>query len=329
MKISKIMKITGIGNYFPKKILTNNDLEKMIDTSDEWITTRTGIKQRRIAAEDESTSAMAAKAARKAIKGAGLKPSDIELIMVATITPDMNFPSTACLVQAEIKAFNAASLDIGAACSGYVYGLSIARAYIASGVYKNILLIGAEKLTSITDWTDRNTCVLFGDGAGACVLQPGYTNSGIQSILLGSDGRKGGLLYIPAGGSKMPSNQQTVNEHLHFIKMKGSELFKVAVTKMTEAAVGALEMCGMTPDDIDMLVPHQANIRIIRAVGKKLKLSDERVYTNIEHYGNMSSASIATALNEAVIKGRIRKGNIAVLTAFGGGLTWGACVIKW
>ena len=326
----KSAKIVGVGNYFPEKVLTNHDLEKMVDTSDEWITTRTGIKERRIARDDETVSDMAYEAAKVALKDAKLKPKNIDLIIVATITSDMSFPSTACLVQAKLGAFGAAVFDISAACAGFIYGLSLSSSLILTGVYKNVLLIGAEKLTCITDWSDRNTCILFGDGAGACILQPTTReNQGMLSFYLGGDGREGNLLMLPAGGSRMPASHETVDKGLHYIKMEGSELFKIAVRKMTDSAQKALKQINLSCKDVNLLVPHQANIRIIKAVAKRLGLSEDRVYLNIERYGNMSSASTATALNEAVINKRIKKGDIVVLTAFGGGLTWGASVIKW
>lgn len=322
-------KIVGVGNYYPKKVLTNHDLEKMVDTSDEWITTRTGIKERRIAADDETTSDMAAKAAKQALKNAGMEAADIELIILATVTPDMNFPSTACFVQQKIKAFNAAAVDISAACSGFPYALSIAQALIKAGQYKRIMIIAADKLSSITDWQDRNTCVLFGDGAGACILEPTTSENGILSIYLGSDGRKADLLYIPGGGSANPITHKMIDERLPYVKMRGSELFKIAIKKMVASAQKALEKCGLKVEDIDMLVPHQANIRIIKAVGKRLNLPDEQVFTNLERHGNLSAASTITALNEAVLTNAIKKGDIVVLSAFGGGLTWGGAVIRW
>lgn len=325
----KSIKIVGCGNYFPEKILTNNDLAKMVDTSDEWIRARTGIRERRIARDDEAVSDMAVKAAKKALKQANLNPEDIELIIVATVTPDMPFPSTSCFVQARLKSFNAVCFDISAACPGYIYGLSIAKAYLTCGMYKNALLVGAEKLSSITDWTDRNTCVLFGDGAGACVLKPTTKNDGALSFYLGGDGREADLLIMPGGGSRMPASHESIDKRLHYLKMKGSELFKVAIKKMSDAALKALEECGMDCSDVDLLVPHQANIRIIKAVAKRLGFPEDKVYLNIEHYGNMSSASTATALNEAIITGRIKRGDLVVLTAFGSGLVWGACVIRW
>jgi 3-oxoacyl-[acyl-carrier-protein] synthase-3 len=322
-------KIVGVGNYYPEKVLTNHDLEKMVDTSDEWITTRTGIKERRIAADDESTSDMGAKAAKAALKNASMDASEIEMIILATVTPDMNFPSTACFVQQKIKACNAAAVDISAACSGFPYALTMAQALIQNKTYKNIMIVAADKLSSITDWTDRNTCVLFGDGAGACILKPTTSKNGVLSAYLGSDGRKSDLLYIPGGGSANPITHKMIDEKLHYVKMRGSELFKVAIKEMVNSAETALEKCGMGVDDIDMLVPHQANIRIIKAVGKRLNLKDEQVFTNLELHGNLSAASTITALNEAILTKAIKKDDIVVLSAFGGGLTWGGAVIRW
>lgn len=322
-------KIVGVGNYYPKKVLTNRDLEKMVETSDEWITTRTGIKERRIAADDETTSDMGSKAAKAALKQAGMDASEIEMIILATVTPDMNFPSTACFLQQKIKAHNAASVDISAACSGFPYALSIAKALIQNGTYKNVMIVAADKLSSITDWTDRNTCVLFGDGAGACILKPTTSKNGILSVYLGSDGRKSELLYIPGGGSANPITHEMIDQKLHYVKMRGSELFKVAIKEMVNSAETALKMCNMTIDDIDMLVPHQANIRIIKAVGKRLNLKDEQVFTNLQRHGNLSAASTITALNEAVLSNAIKEDDIVVLSAFGGGLTWGGAVIRW
>jgi len=320
--------IIGLGEYLPKKVLSNADLERMVDTSDEWITSRTGIKQRRLSAKNEATSDLAVKAGRQALEDARLKPQDIELIIVATITPDMQFPSTACFVQAGLGATNAVCFDVSAACAGFVYAITVAQQFIARGAYKNALVIGAEILSSITDWEDRNTCVLFGDGAGAAVLSE--VKSGcILSTYLGSDGSKTDLLMVPAGGSKRPASHQTLDQRLHYIKMQGNELFKLAVTLMAEAAQVLLKKAGLACQDIDLVIPHQSNIRIIMAMAKKIGLPQEKIYLNIDRYGNMSSASTATALCEAVKAGRVRKGDIVLLDAFGAGLVWGACVIKW
>lgn len=321
--------IVGVGSYLPPKILTNADLEKMVNTSDEWIVTRTGIKERRIAEDKVATSDLAVEAAKKALEVAKIKERDIELIIVATVTPDMFFPSTACIVQDKLKAINAAALDISAACSGFLYALSIAQGYIACGMYKNILVIGAETLSKITDWQDRNTCVLLGDGAGAAVLQPVPEGKGIISVYLGADGGAGDLLKVPAGGSRLPASHQTIDARLHYLKMSGNELFKVAVKLMVESAQRALAKCGLTCDDVACLIPHQANIRIINAAAKRLGLSEEKIFLNIEKYGNVSAASTIIALDDAIREKKIKSGDIVVLVAFGGGLTWGACVIRW
>jgi 3-oxoacyl-[acyl-carrier-protein] synthase-3 len=320
--------IIGVGEYLPKKILTNADLEKMVDTSDEWITARTGIKERRVAAKAEAASDLATKAAVEALKDAKLKPQDLDLIIVATVTADMPFPATSCFVQANLGAKNAVCFDISAACSGLVHGITVAEQFISRGSYKNALVVGAEVLSFLTDWQDRNTCVLFGDGAGACVLSE-VESGGILSTYLGSDGTKADLLLTPGGGSRHPASHQTIDHRLHYIKMQGNELFKLAVTIMAEAARVALKKAGLECKDIDLVIPHQANMRIIMAMARKLGLPEDRIYLNIEKYGNMSSASTATALCEAVKEGKIKKGDIVLLVAFGAGLVWGACVIKW
>ena len=320
--------ITGVGEYLPPRVLTNADLEKMVDTSDEWITTRTGIKERRIACANEATSDLALKAAKEALADARLNPEELDLIIVATITPDMQFPSVASIVQNALGAKTAVAFDVSAACAGFIYALSIAQQFISLGTYRNALVIGAEKLSSVTDWQDRNTCVLFGDGAGACVLKEVKTG-GIISTYLGCDGSNMELLNLPAGGSRLPASQVTVEARQHFLKMQGNELFKIAVRTMTEAAEKVLKQAGMDFSDVDMIIPHQANARIIMAVGKRLGLSGDKIFLNIEKYGNMSSASTATALVEAVKEGRVKKGDIVLLDAFGAGLVWGAAVIKW
>ena len=320
--------IIGVGKYLPKKILSNADLEKMVDTSDEWITTRTGIKERRLVAKTEAVSDLALKASKDALADAKLNPADIGMIIVATITPDMQFPATACLLQNNLGAKNAVCFDVSAACSGFIYGVSVAHQFIARGVYKNALVVGAEALSTITDWKDRNTCVLFGDGAGAAVLSE-VKSGGIISTYLGSDGSMSELLMVPAGGSRNPASYKTIDNRLHYIKMRGNELFKIAVNTMTNAAEIAVKQSGLKISDINLVIPHQANTRIIAAVGKKLGLSLDKFYLNIERYGNMSSASLAVALCEAVKEGRIKKGDVVLLDAFGAGLVWGACVIKW
>lgn len=320
--------IVGLGAYIPKKILTNKDLEKMVDTNDEWITTRTGIKERHIASNDEPTSVLAFNAAKEALKNAKIKAEDIELIVVATVTPDMQFPATACFVQNSLGAKNAMFFDVGAACTGFVTAMVTAQQFIESGLYKNALVIGAEKMSASTDWTDRNTCVLFGDGAGAAVLAP-VENGGILSSYLGGDGSLAELLMVPAGGSRLPATEETIRQKLHFIKMCGNEVFKLAVKIMSDAACKALKKCKLGVEDIDCFIPHQANMRILVAVARKMKLPLEKIFFNVAQYGNMSSASTAVALCEAYQSGRIKPGHIVVLDAFGAGLVWGACVIQW
>jgi 3-oxoacyl-[acyl-carrier-protein] synthase-3 len=326
--MTKKVGIIGVGKYLPKKVLNNADLEKMVDTSDEWIITRTGIKERRIASAEEAVSDLAFCAAKDALNDARIKPEDLDLIIVATITPDMPFPSVASILQHKLRASKAVAFDISAACAGFVYGLSCAQAFIASGLYKNALVLGAEKLSAVTDWTDRNTCVLFGDGAGACVLAE-VTSGGIISTYMGCDGSNLGLLNIPAGGSRLPATPETLTQRLHYIKMNGNELFKIAVRRMTEAAETVLKQAGLDFSDVDLIIPHQANSRIIMAVAKKLKIPEEKIFLNIEKYGNMSSACTAIALCEAVKEGRVKKGDIVLVDAFGAGLVWGACIIKW
>ena len=320
--------IISVGEYLPEKILTNRDLEKMVDTSDEWITSRTGIKERHLVGNNEAASDLAVKAAEDALRNAKLKAQDLDLIIVATITPDMQFPSTACFVQAKIGAKTAVCFDISAACAGFVYALATAHQFISSGLYKNALVIGTEVLSSITDWKDRNTCVLFGDGAGAAILSE-VKSGGIISTYLGSDGMMTELLNVPAGGSRLPATHQTLDSRMHYIKMQGNELFKLAVTIMTQAAKKVLKQANLKFSDVDIVIPHQANARIIMAVAKKLGLSEEKIYLNIEKFGNMSSASTATALCEAVKEGKVKKGDIILLDAFGAGLVWGACLIEW
>ena len=324
----KFAKITVVGKYLPKKVLTNRDLEKMVNTSDEWITARTGIKERRIADKNEATSDLALKAGVDALKNARIKAQDLDLIIVATITPDTQFPSTASIIQSRLGAKKAACFDISAACSGFVYSLIIAQQFIESGLFKNVLIIGAEKLSMVIDWTDRNTCVLFGDGAGAAVVSR-CEKPGILSTYMGGDGSLGNLLMVPAGGSRIPTSHETIDQKLHYLRMQGNEIFKLAVKAMTDAAKKALLKAKLNISDIDCLITHQANARIILATGKRLGLSQDKIFMNINKYGNTSSASIAIALCEAIESKRIKKGGIVVLDAFGAGLAWGACVIKW
>jgi len=320
--------IVGLGAYLPERVLTNKELEKMVDTTDEWITTRTGIKERRIARDDEATSDMATEAAKRALEDAGLTPTDIDLIIVATITPDMFFPATACIVQEKIGARQVPAFDVSVACSGFIYGLAIANQFIGSGTYKYALVIAAEKLSAITDWSDRNTCVLFGDGAGAAILGP-VERGGILSVYLGANGKQGDLIKLPAGGSRIPATKKSIESNLHFIKMNGAELFKHAVKIMADAALEVTRPLGLQADDIKLVIPHQANIRILNAVAKRMGLTQDKIYLNLVKYGNMSAASSAVALVEAVKEGRIKRGEKMLLDAFGGGLTWGAIVIEW
>lgn len=326
---NKRVGIIGTGRFLPEKILTNADLERMVETSDEWITTRTGIKERHLVEKGTATSDIATLAAKDALKSAKFNPEDIDLIIVATITPDMQFPATACFVQAKLGAKNAAAFDVSAACSGFIYAISVAESMIKSGQYKNALVIGAEVLSSIVDWTDRNTCVLFGDGAGAVILAP-VSEGGILSTHLGSNGNEAQLLSLPAGGSAMPATIETVNNKMHYLKMSGNEVFKLAVKAMADAAEKAAKKAGISSiDQLDLIIPHQANMRILLAVANRLKISENKLFLNVAKYGNMSSASTAVALDEAAKTGRIKKGDNIILVAFGAGLTWAACVIKW
>ena len=321
--------ITGVGSYVPAKILTNAHLEKMVDTSDEWIITRTGIQSRRLAAKDEFTSDMAAHAAQRAMKKAGVTADQIDLIIVATITPDMPFPATACIVQQRIGAHRAAAFDLEAACSGFIYGLEIGQQFIMSRTYDTVLVIGAEKLSSIVDWTDRNTCVLFGDGAGAAVLQSRPNSHGLLTAVMGADGSKGNLLHMPGGGSRCPASVDSVAAKLHYLRMDGRETFKSAVQAMYHAAQEALRRCELDISKIKCVIPHQANRRIIDAVGKRLGATPEQLFINLDRYGNTSAASVAIALDEAVSSGKIQRADLILMMVFGAGLTWGAAVIEW
>lgn len=321
--------IAGVGSYVPERVLTNADLEKMVATTDEWITSRTGIKERRISAKDQFTSDLAAKAAEKAMANAGVTADQIDLIIVATITPDMPFPSTACLVQRKLGAFRAAAFDLEAACSGFIYGLEIAQQFIMSRTYDTVLVIGAEKLSSIVDWEDRNTCVLFGDGAGAAILRNRPDSHGLLTAVMGADGQKCDLLHMPAGGSRCPATAESVNNRLHYLRMEGKEVFKNAVQAMMTAAQEALARCNLNISQIKCVIPHQANRRIIDAVADRLGATPEQCFINLHRYGNTSAASVAIALDEAVSSGRVQKGDLMLLVVFGAGLTWGAAVIEW
>jgi len=325
---SKSVGILGTGKYVPEQVLTNQQLEQMVETNDEWIVSRTGIKERRIAASDEATSDLAYKAAQQALENAGLTAGDIDLIIVATITPDMFFPSTACLVQEKLGA-TCPAFDLSAACSGFIYSLATANGFIQSGLYRKVLVIGAETLSRITDYTDRNTCILFGDGAGAVVLGEVEEGRGFQSFVLGADGTGGELLKVSGGGSRKPASTETISNKEHSIYMAGNEVFKFAVRIMGNAAEEAIEKAGISKADIDLLVPHQANIRIIQSSLNRLELTEDKALVNIDKYGNMSAASIPVALAEAVEQNRISTGDTLCLVGFGGGLTWGSTVLKW
>lgn len=321
--------ILGVGSAVPDRVVTNFDLEQMVDTTDAWIRSRTGIERRHIASSEESSGTLSTRAALEALKDAGLGPLDIDLILIATITPEMSFPSTACVVQEAIGATNAAAMDLGAACPGFIYALSVADAFIAAERYEHILVIGAETLSKIADWGDRSTCVLFGDGAGAAVVGASPDNeSGILGVYIKSDGSKGDLLYLPAGGSRRPASHETVDQGLHYIKMQGPELFKAAVMAMEDAATKILDRVGMTGADIDLFIPHQANMRIVVATAKKIGVSMDKVYVNLQDYGNTSSASIPIALDGARRSGRVKPGNVVAMVSFGGGLTWGSAVVR-
>ncbi|MCM8815969.1 MAG: ketoacyl-ACP synthase III [Candidatus Omnitrophica bacterium] len=321
--------IIGIGSYVPEKVLTNADLEKIVDTSDDWIVSRTGIKERRICPEDKAASDLGTSAAIRAIEDAGISADEIEMIICATITPDMVFPSTACIIQDKLGIVDIPCFDLSAACSGFIYGLEIARNLVETGRYKNILVVAAECMSRVTDYTDRTTCVLLGDGAAAAIISKIEGDFGILDTYLGAAGKYSNLLYVPAGGSKMPASHQTVEKRLHFMKMEGSTLFRIAVNAMSDSVKKILERNKISPEDIALFIPHQANIRIIQGVAKLAGIPMEKVFLNIEKYGNMSAASVGVALDEAVKSGKIKKGDLICMVSFGAGLTWAANVIRW
>ena len=320
--------IIGMGHSYPEGILTNADLEKIVETSDEWITTRTGIKQRHKAAENEYTSQFAVKAGRQALERAGLEPTDIEIIVCATTTPDQILPSTGALIQAELGATNAAGMDLFAACTGFLYGLTMVESMIRTGAIKHALVIGAEVLTKYVDYTDRGTCVIFGDGAGAAVLGPVAEDKGILATKIMSDGRYEEQLCARGGGTKLGTTHETIDNRDHFFKMKGNEIFKIAVRSMADISNEMLAKAGYTVDDVDLVIPHQANQRITDAVASRLGVPEEKVYSNIAMLGNTSSASIPIALDECVLAGKVKEGSLVLMTAFGGGITWGATVVR-
>ncbi len=327
MKISA--GILGVGSYLPEKVMTNADLEKMVDTTDQWIIERTGIKMRHIAAPEQATSDMSIIAAKRALANAKTDPKELDLVIVATASPDHAFPSTACLVQDAIGAENAAAFDLGAGCSGFVYSLIVAVQMLQAGIYKKILVIGAETLSRIMDFTDRNTCVLFGDGAGAAVVGQVEAGYGVLGLDMGAEGSGGKYLVQPAGGSRLPASHQTIDDHGHYIHMNGKEVFKFAVRIMGKTAKRSLAMAGMTVEQLDLLVPHQANMRIITNAAKRLKMPMDKVWVNIDKYANTSAACIPICLDEAEHAGRIHKGDNLLLVGFGAGLTWASVVLKW
>ena len=320
--------IIGTGSYLPERILTNKDLEAMVDTTDEWIVTRTGIRERHLARDDQATSDLALEAARGALNAAGIGPDDVDMLVVATITPDMFFPSTACCLQKALGASRAFCFDLEAACSGFLYATETARQFLMSGSIKTALIVASEKLSCITDWKDRSTCVLFGDGAGAAVLQRRPGRRGILSTYLGADGNLAHLLTLPGGGSRHPPTEQTIKDGLHFLKMAGREVFRHAVNAMTDAGRQAIAKAGVDINDIACVIPHQANQRIVQAVAERLGAPPERCFVNLDRCGNMSAASIPVAFDEALRKGVIKTGDLVLMVAFGGGFTWGAMVVE-
>lgn len=322
-------RVIGTGSYLPAKVLTNRELEQMVETNDEWIVSRTGMKERRIAAPDEYTSSMGVAAANAALRDAGVMPADIDCILVATLTPDYVFPSTGCLIQTALGAKNAVAFDVQAACSGYLYALSIAKAYIEAGMYRNILVIASEKLSSITNYKDRSTCILFGDGAAACVISREGSGLSIESVNLGADGEQADLLIMPGGGSRYPASAETVAQEMHYIKMAGNEVFKHAVRRMEAACKDCLDLLGISEKDISWLIPHQANLRIIEAIAKRFEhLSSDRIFKTVQKYGNTSASSVGIALDELLKSCSVKNGENILLTAFGGGFTWGASVLQ-
>jgi len=322
-------KIIGTGSYVPERILRNADLEGLVDTSDEWIVERTGIRERRIANEKQAASDLAYEASKAALKSAGLKARDMDLIIVASVSGDMPLPATACFLQDKLDAKRAAAFDVNAACSGFIYALSVAEAFIRSGTYRRVLVVGAEVLSKFTDWEDRTTCVLFGDGAGAVILDATEGDRGVLSVKIHSDGSMWDLLHAPGGGSRTPASKETVRKRMHFIKMKGNETFKVAVRTLESLVIETLKENKLKSSDLSFLIPHQANLRIIQATAKRLNLPMEKVIINLDRFGNTSAASIPIALDETVRAGRVRNGDYILLEAFGGGLTWASALIKW
>ncbi|MEK7476466.1 MAG: beta-ketoacyl-ACP synthase III [Candidatus Coatesbacteria bacterium] len=327
--MSRTAAIVSTGMYVPPRVMTNADLAKLVETSDEWIVTRTGIRERRIAAPEQATSDLAAEASKQALERAGIAPTDVDLIILATLSPDTITPSSACVMQAKIGASRAAALDISAACSGFVYGLSLARGAIVSGEAGTVLLVGAEVTSKFMDWTDRANCVLFGDAAGAVVMRPSDGDRGVLGTVLGADGSMAPLIAIAAGGSRTPASAETVEKKMHTLRVRGGEVFKAGVRTMAQSVRDVLAKCGLKQEDLALLIPHQANQRIIAAVADSLEMPIEKVFMNLEKYGNTSAATIPVALHEAVEQGRLKPGDLVGVVAFGGGITWGAAVIRW
>jgi 3-oxoacyl-[acyl-carrier-protein] synthase-3 len=321
-------RISALGVYVPERVLTNDEISQFLDTSDEWITSRTGIRERHIARPDQASSDLAAEAARRALASVDFDPEELDLVIVTTITPDMLFPATASIVAESIGARHAGAFDLEAGCTGFVYGLAVATAFVAANIYRNVLVIGSEVLSRLLDWDDRGTCVLFGDGAGAVLVTP-TDHGSIFSFDLGNDGSGAHFLGVPAGGSRRPATHQTVNEHLHFMKMTGGEVFKFATRTVTESCEKVLTDAGLTASDVDLFVPHQANIRIIETAARRLGFGPEQVFANLDRYGNTSCASIPICLEEAATTGRLKKGDTLLMAGFGAGLTWGSCLTKW
>jgi 3-oxoacyl-[acyl-carrier-protein] synthase III len=322
-------RITGVGAYVPKRVLTNADLEKMVETNDEWIVQRTGIRERHIADEGEATSDLAVRAAQQALERANLLPEDVEFIAVGTTSPDMIFPTTGNIVQHRLGCRRAGSVDMLAACAGSIYSLSIGAQFIQTGKYRRVLCVGAETLSKITDFTDRGTCVLLADAAGAAVLEPSTDDSGLIDFDLYSDGQYWDLLYMPGGGSRYPTTHETVDKRMHYAKMKGAEVFKVAVRMFAECTERILTRNGYTAEDVTLFIPHQANLRIIEAAAKRVSLPMERVFVNVDRYGNTGAASVYVAMEEALSAGRIKKGDLVLIAAFGGGFAWGTALLRW
>lgn len=326
---ARYARIVGWGRHLPSRVVTNHDLARLVDTSDEWIRSRTGIVERRMVGPKDTTSSLATRAAQNALESAKIDPADVDLVIVATISPDYVIPATASLVQYAIGASRAGAFDLNAGCAGFVYALSVGANLIEAGAHRTIVVVGAEAITREIDFTDRSTCVLFGDGAGAVVLQASSEPTGVLSAVLGSDGSGADALIIPAGGSRHPASVETVEGRKHFVKMKGNEVYRFAVSAMTQASLEAMAKAGLTPEDIDLFVPHQANLRIIQSAAKSLKLPPEKVFVNVDRYGNTSAASIPIALSEAVEQGRLHQGDRVVMVGFGAGLSWAAAVVQW